>query len=153
MTDNVRHYADERIDVTFDTERCIHAAECVRGLPEVFDTARRPWILPSAASADAIAEVVQRCPSGALHYTRLDGGPAEVPDQPMTIVPTPGGPLYVRGRVELRTADGTLITEDTRVALCRCGLSDNKPFCDTSHRRSNFDAGGTTEEQPGTTSH
>ncbi len=76
-TGNIRHYADERIDVSYDATRCIHAAECVHGLPAVFDTARRPWILPSGADADAIAAVVAKCPTGALHATRLDGGPAE----------------------------------------------------------------------------
>ena len=88
-------------------------AECIRGLPAVFDTARRPWILPTAAGADAIAAVVAKCPSGALHYTRRDGGVAETPSERKTIVPMPAGPLYVRGRVQLRSADGEVIIEDT----------------------------------------
>ena len=138
MTENLRHYADERIDITYDAERCIHVAECLRGLPAVFDTARRPWVLPSGASADAIAEVIERCPSGALHYTRLDGGPNEAAPDHTTITPRRRGPLYVRGDLEIRLPDGTVI-KDTRATLCRCGLSDNKPFCDNSHRRSNFD--------------
>lgn len=137
--DELRHYADERIDITYDARRCIHAGECVRGLPAVFDTARRPWILPSAADADAIAAVIKKCPTGALHYTRKDGGEQEVPPDHTTIVPTPGGPLYLRGLIQLRAADGSLIIEDTRMALCRCGLSGNKPFCDNSHRGSGFD--------------
>lgn len=58
------------VDVSFDGEVCRHAAECVRGMPSVFDTAARPWINPEAAStpdsADLLREVVGRCPSGAL---------------------------------------------------------------------------------------
>ena len=95
----------------------------MRGLPAVFDTDRRPWILPSGASADAIAAVIEKCPSGALHYTRRDGGAAETPPEQTTITPVPGGPLYVRGLVQLRAADGSLLVEDTRLALCRCGQS------------------------------
>jgi CDGSH-type Zn-finger protein/uncharacterized Fe-S cluster protein YjdI len=141
MNNTIRHYADDKIDISYDARRCIHAAECVRGLPVVFDTERRPWILPSAASSDAVAAVIEKCPSGALQYARRDGGPAETPDKPLTIVPRPDGPLYVRGCVQLRSTDGN-VSEDTRLALCRCGQSHNKPFCDNSHRSSGFKDSG-----------
>jgi uncharacterized Fe-S cluster protein YjdI len=61
-------YEGERIDVSFDNEVCIHSGECVRGLPAVFDTKRRPWIDPDGADAEAVAAQVERCPSGALRY-------------------------------------------------------------------------------------
>jgi CDGSH-type Zn-finger protein/uncharacterized Fe-S cluster protein YjdI len=142
MSDKVRHYADEEIDITYDSRRCIHVAECIRGLPAVFNTSRRPWILPTGAGADAIAAVVAKCPTGALHFTRRDGGVAEPTPEDNTIVPMPAGPLSVRGRVQLRSADGSVIVEDTRLALCRCGRSHNKPFCDNSHRGVGFDDPG-----------
>jgi uncharacterized Fe-S cluster protein YjdI len=142
LNDGLRHYANEAIDVSYDAQRCIHAAECVRSLPAVFDTNRRPWILPSGASADAIAAVIEKCPSGALHYTRRDRGAAESSPREMTIRPVPGGPLYVRGLIQLRSADGSLVLEDTRVALCRCGQSQNKPFCDNGHIGTDFDGPG-----------
>lgn len=138
LKDKLRHYANETIDITYDVERCIHASECVRGLPAVFDTDRRPWILPSGASADAVAAVIERCPSGALHYARRDGDAPEVPPEQTTITTVPSGPLYVRGLIQLRSADGRLIVEDTRATLCRCGLSQNKPFCDNSHVGTGF---------------
>jgi uncharacterized Fe-S cluster protein YjdI/CDGSH-type Zn-finger protein len=142
MSDKLRHYADEVIDITYDARRCIHAEECVHGLPAVFDTGRRPWILPSGASPDVIAAVIAKCPSGALHFTRLDGGAPETAAEHTTIVPTRAGPLYVRGRVQLRSADGTVTIEETRLALCRCGQSYNKPFCDNSHRDVGFEDPG-----------
>src|SRR5262245_40444405 len=142
MNDTIRHYADDKIDITYDSRRCIHAAECVRGLHVVFDTARRPWILPTAAGSDEIAAVITKCPTGALHYTRRDGGAEETASAQATIVPMPNGPLYVRGCVQLRAADGKVIIEDMRLALCRCGQSHNKPFCDNSHRGSGFDDPG-----------
>ena len=142
MKDKIRHYADDEIDISYDAGRCIHVAECVRGLPGVFDTTRRPWILTTAASPDAIAAVIAKCPSGALHYTRRDVGEAETSSDETTIVPTPAGPLYVRGRVQLRSADGEVIIDDVRLALCRCGQSHNKPFCDNSHRNAGFEDPG-----------
>ena len=142
MSDKVRHYADEEIDVSYDARRCIHVAECLRRLPAVFDTARRPWILPTGASADAIAAVIAKCPSGALHFTRRDGGAAETPPEHNAITPMPRAALYIRGRVRLRSADGSLIVEDMRLSLCRCGQSRNKPFCDNSHRAARFDDPG-----------
>ncbi len=141
-SDTVRHYSNGAIDITYDAHRCIHAAECTRGLPAVFDSTRRPWIVPSAASADEIANVIARCPSGALHFNRRDGGPSETPQEPSTIEPTPGGPYYVRGLVQLRSADGSSVFEDVRMALCRCGQSRNKPFCDNSHFAAGFDDPG-----------
>jgi uncharacterized Fe-S cluster protein YjdI/CDGSH-type Zn-finger protein len=139
--DSVRHYAAEDIEISYDPRRCIHAAECVSGLPAVFDATRRPWIAPAAAPADEIARVIANCPSGALHFKRRDG-PPEIQLEPITIVPTPGGPLYVRGFVQLRSADGRSVVEDVRMALCRCGQSHNKPFCDNSHVNSGFDDPG-----------
>jgi uncharacterized protein len=61
-----RTYTGADVDVSFDAEVCEHAAECVKGLPAVFDTKRRPWITPDGASAGEVTEVVGRCPSGAL---------------------------------------------------------------------------------------
>ena len=140
--ETIRHYTNDAIDISYDAHRCIHAAECMRGLPAVFDSARRPWIMPSAAGADEIANVIPRCPSGALHVERRDGGPAETPQKPTTIEPTHGGPYYVRGLVQLRSADGSSVVEDLRMALCRCGQSRNKPFCDNSHFAAGFDDPG-----------
>ncbi|MGW7757488.1 (4Fe-4S)-binding protein [Streptomyces violaceusniger] len=67
-------YQAQSISVTFEARRCLHAAECVQGLPEVFDIAKRPWIQPDNATAERLAEVVRRCPSGALQYELVDGG-------------------------------------------------------------------------------
>lgn len=63
-------YAGAEVDVSFDPEVCRHAAECVRGLPAVFDVDQRPWIQPDRGAADDVVEVVGRCPSGALRIER-----------------------------------------------------------------------------------
>jgi CDGSH-type Zn-finger protein len=59
-----------------------------------------------------------------------------------TVTLVPNGPLYVRGDVEVRAANGQLIRRDTRLAFCRCGHSQHKPFCDNSHRNVGFVAPG-----------
>lgn len=85
---NKKAYEGNKITVTFEARRCLHAAECVRGLPEVFDTGQRPWIRPDGAEAERVAEVVRRCPSGALQYELVDGG-AETRTGPRRSRPTP----------------------------------------------------------------
>ncbi|MFI6873563.1 (4Fe-4S)-binding protein [Streptomyces sp. NPDC050400] len=121
-------YPGNLVTVTFDGQRCLHAAECVRGLPQVFDTERRPWIQPDAAPADEVAAVVRRCPSGALRYELLDGT-VEVPPAATTIERTPDGRLVMRGDLRIRTADGSRAVE-VRATLCGCGVSGNQPYCD-----------------------
>ncbi len=132
MKTKSREYEGEGIVVSFDLGRCIHAKECVTGLPNVFDIEAKPWIQPGNADADAVAEVVRRCPTGALGYRRTDGAPQEEPAAENTVRVVADGPLYLAGRVRLHQADDEVL-EQTRVALCRCGDSKNKPFCDNTH--------------------
>jgi uncharacterized Fe-S cluster protein YjdI len=140
MADRIQEYRSDNLIVTFDPGRCIHAGECVRGLPEVFNVRERRWLRPENAPADAVAEVIQRCPSGALQYQRLDGGVPEAPDAPATITPVPNGPYFVRGAIELVDGEGNAVDIANRAALCRCGRSGNKPFCDNSHLSAGFEA-------------
>jgi uncharacterized Fe-S cluster protein YjdI/CDGSH-type Zn-finger protein len=134
-------YRGRDIEVSFDLDLCVHVAECLRGDPRVFQLNRRPWILSDAAAADDVAEVVRRCPSGALLYRRLDGGPDEDPDGPAQVTPIHNGPLLVSGKIEVRREDGTVETLP-RATLCRCGESNNKPFCDNRHLAAGFRAPG-----------
>jgi uncharacterized Fe-S cluster protein YjdI len=122
-----RAYTAPQVTVFYDRSRCRHYAECVRGLPQVFDPGRRPWIRADLADADTVAEVVRRCPTGALHYRLLAGKPEE-PPRPTAITRDPRGPLLVRGDLVLDTPEGPLA--ETRAALCACGRTGNRPFCD-----------------------
>ncbi|MFD6698207.1 MULTISPECIES: (4Fe-4S)-binding protein [unclassified Microbacterium] len=69
----IREYAAPGLVVTWESSRCRHATECVRGLPRVFDRDRRPWIEPAAAPIDDVVAVIDRCPSFALGYRTEDG--------------------------------------------------------------------------------
>ena len=133
-------YADKDIVVTFDPRLCIHAARCVHGAPEAFDPQDRPWIRPANASADKLAAVIAECPTGALRYERLDGGPAEAVAPEVAITFEKDGPIFVRGPVPLNDAAGNRYEDaGARYALCRCGGSGNKPFCDGTHKTMGFE--------------
>ena len=133
-------YRGKAIEVSFDLDICVHIGECLRGDRRVFELNRRPWILPDAADADTVAQVVRLCPSGALQYKRLDDGPAEE-HAGTTITPILDGPLLVVGEITVRREDGSLETLP-RATLCRCGQSRHKPFCDNEHLKVRFEAPG-----------
>jgi CDGSH-type Zn-finger protein/uncharacterized Fe-S cluster protein YjdI len=146
MEQHIRKYTGEKIDVTYEPGRCIHVAECLRRLPAVFDRNRRPWVLPDAASPDSVAATVLECPSGALHYERQDDGGAESVLEQNTIRLTRNGPLHVRGDFTIVNGVDEMVVNDTRAALCRCGGSANKPFCDNTHKANDFVASDTVTE-------
>lgn len=133
-----RSYQNEQLVVHWTAERCVHVGFCVNALVEVFDRERRPWIELGETDVDEIVRVVENCPSGALTYERLDGGGQEKPEDPVSIVPWPNGPLFVRGSFEVRDRHGNTFDTGPRAALCRCGQSRNHPFCDLSHRDAGF---------------
>jgi uncharacterized Fe-S cluster protein YjdI len=66
-------YEGGGVVVSFDPNVCIHAADCIRGLPTVFDVKLKRWIRPENAPAERVAEQVRRCPSGALQFRMKPG--------------------------------------------------------------------------------
>jgi uncharacterized Fe-S cluster protein YjdI/CDGSH-type Zn-finger protein len=134
----VRTYENDDIRVHWDASRCVHTAICLRTLPSVFAVEKRPWIDIDGSDAEQVAAAVRKCPTTALRYEGLSI-PDEEPDEPTTVEVRPNGALWLRGRVQLKAAGHDPETvEDYRVALCRCGASQNKPFCDNSHRLIGF---------------
>lgn len=126
------------IDVDFDSKKCIHARRCVLGMPEVFKPGvEGAWIFPENGNPEELARVIDSCPSGALTYARKDGGTAEPTPKVNTARIWENGPNEVRGDIKIPGED-----PQTRVLLCRCGQSKNKPFCDNSHIEAGFTATG-----------
>ena len=140
MSEQKTHtFRGEKVDVTWDTRLCIHVGECGRAEGELFVGGRDPWCQPDlAASANEVVEVCERCPSGALSYIRKDGGAAEQAPGRNVAVISNDGPLYISGDLEIDGAGEDMPGVNYRVALCRCGASKNKPFCDNSHREVGF---------------
>ncbi len=163
MKTRARHYRGKEASVTFDTHRCIHAEVCVRGLPQVFDVSRRPWILPDGGDPKRLERVVLGCPTGALRMApgtdeRVEAGPEaaatilpETPRNKNSLSVVPDGPLYARGNLEIEATAGAEILWDTRAAFCRCGASENKPLCDQSHARVEFRGEAAVAPRPGPT--
>jgi CDGSH-type Zn-finger protein/uncharacterized Fe-S cluster protein YjdI len=144
--DRVHAFQAPGITVTWSRRRCIHAADCVMNLPTVFEPGRRPWVDATQASTDAVARVVARCPTGSLHFERHDGGAPEPVPPANTVLVSRNGPTYLRGDIELVDERGDVRLRDTRVALCRCGLSKNKPLCDNAHLDAGFREPGALAE-------
>jgi uncharacterized Fe-S cluster protein YjdI len=136
--DVLKQYEAPTITVHWEPKLCIHVSNCTRALPHVFDPNARPWVNVEAASADEIAAAIESCPTGALSYVRTDGAPQEAPEIPTKVQPRPNGPLFVRGDIEVIDAEGNVTRRATRSALCRCGQSSNKPYCDLTHRAVGF---------------
>ena len=104
MKSKILHYSGEKAAVSYDVRRCIHAAACVHGLPDVFDPSRKPWIDPDRAEAEQLLQVIMRCPTGALHLERSDGEHAEPTPERNTAIVERNGPVYLRGDLEIVTA-------------------------------------------------
>ena len=119
-------YRGHGVTVYYDARRCVHVANCVRALPAVFRPGERPWIQADQAPAQEVAAVVRTCPTGALHYVLNDEGP-EQPEDITTVTMVPDGPLVLRGNLNIAGQ------REVRAALCRCGASSNKPYCDGTH--------------------
>lgn len=136
----VKEYSNDDITIVWKPKTCIHSERCWRGLTSVFNPEERPWINPAGAKTKTIIDQVQKCPSGALSFYYNDEKNMEKDQEALQIEVkvADGGPLLVSGEVKIIHKDGS---EEVRkgAALCRCGLSSNKPFCDGSHRNSDFD--------------
>jgi uncharacterized Fe-S cluster protein YjdI len=134
-----KSYTNGEVTVHWEPGKCIHSANCVKGLPGVFNTKLRPWINIDGADTAAIVAQVNNCPSKALTYSMNDEktSAAAVTDH-TSIEMMPNGPMLVHGSVSIKHSDGRTEQREKVSAFCRCGASANKPFCDGSHRSCGF---------------
>lgn len=70
--DIVKRYTLNGVTVLWKPALCRHSGVCARGLPEVFNPQRRPWIELHHADSSTVTQQVERCPSGALSWTYAD---------------------------------------------------------------------------------
>lgn len=131
-------YPGKTAKVTWAGDICIHIGECGRASGDLFIGGRQPWCQPDLASDDEVEEVVERCPTGALSAEFADGSHVETAPPANTIAVSYNGPLFVRGTLEIDGAPADVPGLKFRAALCRCGASKNKPFCDDSHEEAGF---------------
>jgi uncharacterized Fe-S cluster protein YjdI len=134
-------YSNKEVTVYFDNDTCVHSANCVNSLKSVFNPQSRPWINLQGAPSDEIIKVVKNCPSGALSYKRSKEMTGQKNDrvEEISVQVNKGGPYLIKGNVKIIDKDGTGTVKEGTVALCRCGGSQNKPYCDGSHKNKDFD--------------
>lgn len=132
QNDKIYSYAGAGIEVHYSKLLCSHAAECGRLLSKVFDPKQRPWIRPDNGTVEEIKEVVQACPSGALRYSLSDDQPQHLVGDEVGIRIQQNGPFWV-SNIPLDGETASANGAGDKYVLCRCGLSQNKPYCDGSH--------------------
>jgi CDGSH-type Zn-finger protein/uncharacterized Fe-S cluster protein YjdI len=138
MASKIEEVRGTKVVIRFDARKCIHSRNCVLGRPDVFvPNAKGEWIHPDNATPEEVAALALTCPSGAITYERIDGDPGEKAPLVNTVHLRENGPLAVHAPLILDGAPAGM-----RATLCRCGASQNKPYCDGSHASAGFTATG-----------
>lgn len=139
MKSITKKYSNGEVTIVWKPDMCIHSGICFRGLPEVFDPRRRPWVEADKAATDKIVEQIRQCPSGALSYymNHEDPQPDVITGESIVEV-APNGPLLVYGNLTIKDNEGNITKKNKVTAFCRCGHSGNKPYCDGSHQKAGF---------------
>jgi uncharacterized Fe-S cluster protein YjdI len=149
---NNREYTNGEITVFWKPDTCIHATICFMKLRKVFDPTKRPWVNMQGASTQEIISIVEQCPTDALTWKwnrdltvvekeELQNDPTGeelVPEPVAEIVIVENGPALVKGKFRLKKPSGEKYDTPSQIALCRCGVSRNKPFCDGTHHSIGF---------------
>lgn len=141
--DITKKYSNGEITVVWKPATCIHSKICwtaPTGLPEVFNPRIKPWINMDNATTEKIVEHVKQCPSGALSFYFNNEETANVQIETDTVVETlPNGPLLVYGNITVKDKEGNESKKHKVTAFCRCGHSQNKPYCDGNHVKAKFE--------------
>jgi len=138
-----RKYTNGEITVFWQPKKCIHATTCYRELIEVFNPRKRPWVNMNGASTPEIIRVVKLCPTGALTYKNngeietAKTGTVKSPVHEVTAEARvmEDGPLVLKGDFTLYDTDGKELRHMKMLSLCRCGATNNPPYCDGTHRK------------------
>ncbi|MES0489013.1 MAG: thiamine pyrophosphate-dependent enzyme [Leptospirales bacterium] len=132
VPDQLDIYKGEKITIRDNRGICSHAGFCTSGLPSVWRSGVEPWIDANGATPDEIKGIIHKCPSGALAYEeagKIETSFHELPE----IQVLRDGPYSVRGNIALENEELPEGVGSEHYALCRCGKSRNKPFCDGTH--------------------
>jgi CDGSH-type Zn-finger protein len=124
--------------ISFDLATCEHAGFCGDRFTNWRRLAREA---DDPAVRERLMQMVRLCPSGALEIQPEADGEQLEPALPVSVDVVRDGPLWVRGRVPVTSADGETYEVRNRMTLCRCGHSETKPFCDGSHKHVGFTDG------------
>ncbi len=140
-------YTDGKVTVVWKPDTCIHSSICWTELKNVFDPTKRPWVNMQGSNTKTIIEQIRKCPSGALSFFMNEEKKTDMNEQPginseaaqiVNIQIRPNGPIVITTDCHITLSNGEVEIKKGTTALCRCGASEKKPYCDGSHRKINF---------------
>jgi len=136
MKNIIKKYTNGEITVVWQPHLCVHATTCFNELPKVFIPYERPWINMSGATTDEIINTVDRCPTDALTFfwNKENMEDQKVDEKETEISILKNGPIILKGFFKIKDIDGKYIECKKSVAICRCGLTKNTPYCDGAHK-------------------
>jgi uncharacterized Fe-S cluster protein YjdI len=134
----IKEYSNEDITVVWKPRTCIHSKKCWKDLIQVFDPRNKPWINMEGATTAEIKTQIEACPSGALSYRSNKADDQEEVHLETKVEALENGPLLVYGTLNITNSDGTTDKRNKTTAFCRCGASQNKPYCDGAHIEAGF---------------
>ena len=135
----VKEYSNGELTILWKPRTCIHAAECVKRLPNVYKPDEKPWIQIENASTKELKSQIEACPSGALSYKMDDEDDQEEIHLETKVEVLKNGPLLVYGTLQITNSNGDKEVKNKTTAFCRCGASHNKPYCDGAHVKAVFE--------------
>jgi uncharacterized Fe-S cluster protein YjdI len=136
---NIRkEYSNGELTIVWQPAKCIHSEICVKNLPSVYDPKAKPWISPEEATTEELKAQIKKCPSGALSFYMNGEENQEAESLETKVEVLANGPLLVYGTLKVTTTDGQTETKNKTTAFCRCGQSQNKPYCDGTHVKADF---------------
>lgn len=145
VPDQLDRYHGIGVEIADNRGTCAHSGFCTDRLPNVFRTDTDPFVAPAGGRVDEILRAGRDCPSGALSATTDEGDPVGRSDsrRKPAIEVSKDGPYRVTGGVELLDHDGRPESRNDgasreHYSLCRCGKSQNKPFCSGMHWYADF---------------
>jgi uncharacterized Fe-S cluster protein YjdI len=133
-----KEYTNGELTIVWKPKICIHSEVCVKALPQVYQPGKNPWISIESATTDELVTQIKKCPSGALSYymNNQEDKKDETPEIRVELLEN--GPLLVHGTITLVDINGNAEVKMDTNAFCRCGHSNNKPYCDGSHVKVGF---------------
>ena len=145
VADRLERYQGLAVAIADNRGTCAHSGFCTDRAPTVFRTKEEPFVAPAGGRLDEILRAARECPSGALSAKVGGGDPVRASDterEPAVEV-SKDGPYRVTGSIELLNRDGSPEARNDgasleHYSLCRCGKSQNKPFCSGMHWYADF---------------
>lgn len=145
VADRLDRYGGLGVAIADNRGTCAHSGFCTDRLPAVFRTDQEPFVAPAGGRVDEILRAARDCPSGALSAALGDADPVGASDsaREAAVEVSKDGPYRITGAIALLGPDGQTERRNQgasleHYSLCRCGKSQNKPFCSGMHWYADF---------------